>query len=151
MLLIDYRRGGTSRGVQVRFTSSNGEDAEPGRTASGTFRLSENLVTVEVVVPASGRWTGCVEVIPVIDHSLVLPRYRCGQPVERAMPSERLAKWRQRVPHVETEHEGLRTVVTRSAEDLGALRIFDPDYPERVGGRRGCAVVHDRLRPGTPS
>jgi glycogen debranching enzyme len=33
---------------------------------------------------------------------------------------------------LETEHEGLRMVIERSAEDLGALRIFDPDYPERT-------------------
>ena len=36
------------------------------------------------------------------------------------------------VPHVVTEHDGLRTVVAQSAEDLGALRIFDPEFPERV-------------------
>ena len=36
------------------------------------------------------------------------------------------------VPRVETDFEDLRKVVARSAEDLGALRIFDPDYPERT-------------------
>ncbi len=36
------------------------------------------------------------------------------------------------VPQVETDHPGLKEVIARSAEDLGALRIFDPDYPERV-------------------
>jgi hypothetical protein len=39
-------------------------------------------------------------------------------------------------------------VLARSAEDLGALRIFDPDFPERVVVAAGRAVVHDRLRPG---
>ena len=36
------------------------------------------------------------------------------------------------MPVLDTDHEGLRTVVARSAEDLGALRIFDPDFPERT-------------------
>ena len=36
------------------------------------------------------------------------------------------------MPQVETDHPGLKEVIARSAEDLGALRIFDPDYPERV-------------------
>ena len=31
-----------------------------------------------------------------------------------------------------TDHPGLKDVIARSNEDLGALRIFDPDYPERV-------------------
>ncbi|HUZ08656.1 MAG TPA: glycogen debranching N-terminal domain-containing protein [Acidimicrobiales bacterium] len=131
-LAIGYRRGGTNRGVRLRFTTEDGGDAEPGRNPRGVFKLSEDLVTVEVVVPAAGHWSGCVEVTPVIESAPVHPRYRCGQPVERATPSERLARWRQRVPHVDTDHDGLRTVMARSAEDLGALRIFDPDFPDRV-------------------
>ncbi|HLH28072.1 MAG TPA: amylo-alpha-1,6-glucosidase, partial [Acidimicrobiales bacterium] len=30
------------------------------------------------------------------------------------------------------DHPGLKEVIARSAEDLGALRIFDPEHPERV-------------------
>src|SRR5438132_1488009 len=33
---------------------------------------------------------------------------------------------------VDADFADLRAIVTRSAEDLGALRIFDPDYPERA-------------------
>jgi glycogen debranching enzyme len=132
VLTFAYRRGGASRGVQVRFSTPWGADAAPGRNHRGAFALTEHAVTVDVVVPAAGRWMGCVEVVPVFDAVAVAPRYRCGQPVERATPSERLKEWRQRVPHVTTDHGGLRTVVARSAEDLGALRIFDPDFPDRV-------------------
>ena len=60
------------------------------------------------------------------------PRYRCGQPVERATPAERLARWRSKVPQVQSDDDELKRALDRSAEDLGALRIFDPDYPERV-------------------
>ena len=94
--------------------------------------MTADHVSIEVVVPAGGRWLACLEVAPTIEATVVVPRYRCGQPVERAKPSERLAQWRQRVPHVKTDHEGLQLVIARSAEDLGALRIFDPDYPERM-------------------
>src|SRR5205085_10926307 len=52
--------------------------------------------------------------------------------VDRATPAERLAKWRRDLPLVDSDHDGLHTVVARSAEDLGALRIFDPDHPERT-------------------
>ncbi len=113
-----YRRGGVNRGVEVRF--------------DGATIGAEDLATFEVIVPARGEWTTTIEVAPVIDGTVIEPRYRRGQPVERAEPAERLARWRRRVPQVETDHAGLREVVLRSSEDLGALRIFDPDFPERV-------------------
>ena len=124
-LTLSYRRGPVHRGVQLRFTVADGE-------AAPALHLSEDHVSVEVVVPARGSWSACMEVIPVIESVLIPPRYRCGQPVERATPSERMAQWRHQVPHIQTDHDGLRMVVGRSAEDLGALRIFDPDFPERA-------------------
>jgi glycogen debranching enzyme len=129
-LTLSYRRGAMSRGVELRFSTGT-EPREPAPD-DVTLRLAEDLVTWEVVVPGRGSWTGCMEVAPVIESTAVDPRYRCGEPVARAAPSERLALWRQQVPHVKTAHDGLRSVVQRSAEDLGALRIFDPDYPDRV-------------------
>ncbi len=113
-----YRRGTVTRGVEIRF----GEGAD----------LSSDLVTFDIIVPPRGEWTTCIEIAPVIDATTIAPRYRCGEPIERASPTERLAQWRRSIPQVETDHPGLKEVIARSAEDLGALRIFDPDYPERV-------------------
>jgi glycogen debranching enzyme len=113
-----YRRSGVTRGVQLRFV--------------GPTELTDGLATFEVVVPARGEWSTCIEVAPVFDGKAYDPRYRCGQPVDLATPTERLAEWRRQVPQVETSHPGLKEVIARSAEDLGALRIFDPEFPERV-------------------
>ena len=113
-----YRYGSVRRGARVQFS-------EPAQ-------LSDDLAVFEVIVPPSGSWSTCVQLSPVIDNEEIEPRYKCGEPVERATPVERLAKWRRQVPLVDTDHDGLRTVIARSAEDLGALRIFDPDYPERA-------------------
>jgi glycogen debranching enzyme len=118
-LEYSYRRGTVSRGTLLQFS--------PTPTVVG-----EDIVTFEAIVPARGEWRACVEVHPVIEGKNIEPRYRCGQPVERAAPSERLAKWRRQVPQVETDDESFRSVLMRSSEDLGALRIFDPDFPERV-------------------
>jgi glycogen debranching enzyme len=119
ILEMSYRRGTVSRGTVVHFTPT-------------PSTLGEDLVSFEAIVPARGQWAACVEVHPVIEGKVIDPRYLCGQPVERAAPAERLAKWRRQVPQVDTDHEGLRVLLARSAEDLGALRIFDPDFPERV-------------------
>jgi glycogen debranching enzyme len=113
-----YQRGGGVRGVEVRF--------------NGPASVTPDQATFEVVVPPRGEWSTCVEIASVFDGAAFDPRYRCGEPIERATPTERLAEWRRQVPMVETSHPGLKEVISRSAEDLGALRIFDPDYPERV-------------------
>jgi glycogen debranching enzyme len=117
-ITYSYRRGGVNRGVDIRFN-------EPAA-------VTTDLASFEVIVPPRGEWTTCIEVGPIIDGTSFAPRYRCGQPVDRATPTERLAQWRRRVPQVETDSPGLKEVIARSNEDLGALRIFDPDYPERV-------------------
>jgi glycogen debranching enzyme len=86
----------------------------------------------EVIIPSKGTWTVCQQFSCSIDGAEIEPRWLCGQPVGRAKPAERMAAWRRNVPVLDTDHDGLRSVVARSAEDLGALRIFDPDYPERT-------------------
>jgi glycogen debranching enzyme len=111
-------RGGVARGVEIRF--------------HGAATVTEHVATFEVAVPARSEWSTCIEFAPVVEETAIDPRYCCGEPVDRATPSERLAQWRRRVPQVETDHPGLKEVIARSSEDLGALRIFDPDYPERV-------------------
>jgi glycogen debranching enzyme len=118
-MAFSYRRGSTSRGCEVRCTPN-------------PKTVSDNLLKFETIVPAFGRWSLCVEVRPVIEAHTIDPRYPCGEPVEHGAPSERLKRWRRQVPQVESDLDGLGQVLVRSGEDLGALRIFDPDFPERV-------------------
>ena len=101
-----------ARGVEIRTT--------------GADRCAPGLICYEVVVPPRGEWSACVEVGPVIDGEVVAPKYRCGQPVERATPTERMAAWRRQVPQVDTDHPGLKQVVARSAEDLGRAAHLRP-------------------------
>jgi glycogen debranching enzyme len=117
-ITFSYRRGGVTRGVDVRF----GDPAV----------VTTDLASFEVIVPPRSRWTTSIEVGPIIDGTSFPPGSPDSQPPGRATPSERLAQWRRRVPLVETDSPGLKEVIARSNEDLGALRIFDPDFPERV-------------------
>ena len=117
-MLFTYRRGAVRKGARVAIV--------------GGPHLSANVASFEVIVPARGQWSTCLQVSPIIEGEEIEPRYRCGAPVERATPQERLEQWRRDVPAVQTDYTELRTVVDQSAEDLGALRIFDPDYPERT-------------------
>ncbi|HWH36123.1 MAG TPA: glycogen debranching N-terminal domain-containing protein [Acidimicrobiales bacterium] len=110
------------------------DEARRGTVVSGHGLevVEHHLMCAEVVIEPQGSWTACVELAPVIDEVRVAPLYRCGQPVARAAPTERLQRWRRQIPTVSSAHPGLEAVVARSQADLGALRIFDPDYPERA-------------------
>lgn len=117
-LVFAHRRGGHRRSLRISWS-------RPATVAEGVARW-------EVIVAPKGTWSICQQFSCGIDGDEIEPRWRCGQPVWRAKPAERLAQWRRNVPVVETDHDGLRRVVVRGAEDLGALRIFDPDFPERT-------------------
>ena len=58
---------------------------------------------------------------------MIEPRFRCGDDEIDSLPAERMSRWRASVPDVETEHAGLSLALRRCSEDIGALRIFDPD------------------------
>ncbi len=113
-----HRHGSHTRSLRISFSQPATLDAHFARW--------------ELILPPRGEWTLCQQFTCTIDRDEIEPRWLCGQPVHRAKPAERMAQWRRSVPVVETDHDGLRRVLTRSAEDLGALRIFDPDYPERT-------------------
>jgi glycogen debranching enzyme len=117
-VVFHYHKGNVRRGCRVACTPK--------------AHLAVNTLSYEVIVAARGEWHTCVQVTPIIDREEVEPRYRCGEPVERSTPAERLNKWRRDVPFVATENEDLRNVMRRSLEDLGALRIFDPAHPART-------------------
>ncbi|MGI9120858.1 MAG: amylo-alpha-1,6-glucosidase [Acidimicrobiales bacterium] len=117
-LTFGYHDGATRRGMVF--------------TCRSLAVVEHHLLAAEVDIEAQGSWTGCLELAPVIDDGAVEPRYRCGQPVARATPTERLQRWRRQIPTVSSEHPGLEAVVARSQADLGALRIFDPDFPDRA-------------------
>jgi glycogen debranching enzyme len=94
--------------------------------------LSQARAQYEIIVPAGGDWRTCVQLTPVIDDEDVTPRHLCGHPVERSTPSNRLKQWRRNLPRIETEHDAFAELLDASTQDLAALRLFDPEYPDRT-------------------
>jgi glycogen debranching enzyme len=113
-----YRRGQFSRGAHLDFS-------EPAK-------LSQTHAVYEVIVPAGGEWSTCLQLSPVVDGEALTPRYLCGRPVERSTPAARLQAWRRNLPEIATDHEGFTALLDRSTEDLAALRLFDPEFPDRT-------------------
>jgi glycogen debranching enzyme len=120
----EYRWMGHSRGVRV--------SAEPEP------EYLPNVLSFEAVIPARGRWSACLQVQAVVDEVGVVGRHLCGEPLGQSRPDQVLTAWRQQIPILTGSRPGLRATLSRSQEDLGVLRIFDPEHPERVAVAAGA-------------
>ncbi|WP_285244013.1 glycogen debranching N-terminal domain-containing protein [Pseudarthrobacter sp. fls2-241-R2A-127] len=89
-------------------------------------------VTFLVSVPPQGDWSAVVSARVEVEGSgrsatLVHPEG------EELSPSDRRHKeWVARIPVVRMGNRSIERTLRRSYDDLGALRIEDPDHPERV-------------------
>jgi glycogen debranching enzyme len=110
--------GRRERRQELRITG----DQNPSVTDDGAlaWRLS---------VPGHSELTVSVEAVPIDDGVALKLRHPRGHAVDGTLPAKRLRKWRQRGPQVRTADRNLSEVLDRSMEDLGALRIFDPEHP----------------------
>ncbi|MHB1786196.1 MAG: amylo-alpha-1,6-glucosidase [Acidimicrobiales bacterium] len=93
--------------------------------------VTPRLARLEVVVPAGGEWSTCFEFRLVVDGEPVELRYGRDAPVENSTPVTRLRAWERTTPRVRADHDGLNATFVQSERDLGALRIFDPEHPDR--------------------
>ncbi len=100
-------------------------DRPPDRVVDGR---AEWVVSLE----PRGTFHLCVEVAARVGPDVLTPFHRCGEPIEEAVPVGRLAHWRSTSPSIETDDAAFDQCFTQAIEDLGALRIFDPDHAERV-------------------
>lgn len=117
-IVMTHARGESSRQLHVTFDDG--------------ARVTERVATWEVIVPADGSWSTSIGASVSIDGHPIEARFRPGVAVGKAAPEERLNRWRATVPQVESDHPALASVIARGAEDLGALRMFDPEHPERA-------------------
>ncbi len=118
VLRFRHARGGSTRTLHLGFDE--------------TARLTNHRVTWEVIVPADGSWSTSIGASVSIDDHAIEPRFKPGVEPKKAAPEEWLNRWRATVPQVESDHPTLANVIARGAEDLGALRMFDPEHPERA-------------------
>ena len=98
-------------------------------TVSTTASLDPGVVSWRVELESGESWDACVELAVALGGMAIEPRFRCGSDDARSVPAARLAAWRAALPAVDSDHGGLDRAVRRSGDDLGALRIFDPDRP----------------------
>jgi glycogen debranching enzyme len=126
------------RGVYSHRAAGNGlrfEHRLNGRTRSVTIDPSRPAKVEGTTLGWQGRldpgtsWEICIGVTGTVNGVEIEPRFTCGGHDPDSLPQQRLAHWRAGLPIVETDLAPLAETVTRAAEDLGALRIFDPERP----------------------
>jgi glycogen debranching enzyme len=130
-LVLDQHWRGEHRGVVVVAPGGSVDAMSCVAHSAGTIRY-------EVVVPARGQWTASILVQPVVDEVGVEPFFPLGRPSGDSVPARRLQRWQETTPIATTGHEGLQRVLRRSQQDLGALRIFDPQDPSLVAVAAGA-------------
>ena len=111
-------RAGLERSTHVTF--SQAALVEPGQ--------AEWNIELE----ARGEWELCIEVTGEVAGTLIEGRHQCGEPVEESPPIQQLRAWRAAVPVIDTDDAAFAAALARTSEDLGALRLVDPEHPDDV-------------------
>jgi glycogen debranching enzyme len=117
-------------GGELRFTRHDVVTKQVAVRFSEPAALEPEQARWRVRLAPGAAWEVCLEVVVSLDGAEIEPRFRCAGEDTTAMPNQRLARWRAMVPQVESDNAAFTQAIRRSAEDLGALRIFDPEDPD---------------------
>jgi glycogen debranching enzyme len=91
--------------------------------ADGPTVVAPGLLAVDAIVPARGRWSATIEVLPIIGHQQAESLYPRHEPLHQTVPALRQRDWQDASPAFELPRESWTRVIDRSIQDLGALRI----------------------------
>ncbi|MCU1518646.1 MAG: amylo-alpha,6-glucosidase, partial [Pseudarthrobacter sp.] len=100
-------------------------------SASGADVAPEAL-TYRAVVPPHGRWSATVSVAPTVDRTGAVAPFVHPTEGEMSPRDRRRQEWVSRIPVLQMSNRSIERTLRRSYDDLGALRIEDPDHPERI-------------------
>ncbi|MFA5885462.1 MAG: glycogen debranching N-terminal domain-containing protein [Acidimicrobiia bacterium] len=116
-------------GLTFRDTSTSVEKTVAIDVGSELERQGTTFVRSMTLAPRE-TWEGCLQITTAVAGEELAPWFGCGATEMDALPARRLASWRATMPVVDTDDELFDRALHRASEDLGALRIFDPDHPE---------------------
>ena len=125
-LLIRRERDGHSRGTRV--VASPSEASAPS--------LAPGRMTWQCVVGPRADWSCRIVVEALVDDRTVASIAQIEETGVAA--TKRFREWRIGAPVMSTPNAGLARTLSRSLEDLGALRMRDPRHPDRVGVAAGA-------------
>ena len=127
-----------SRGVRLVLVEVPGVEVPGEGSARSTVQVtpgderSPGKVRWELAVPPRGSWTCGLVVQALVEGRALSGPEEIGEHAEETPAVRRAREWRMSAPVLESGDPSLRRTLVRSVEDVGALRIFDPDHPDRA-------------------
>ncbi|GAA4046504.1 glycogen debranching N-terminal domain-containing protein [Arthrobacter methylotrophus] len=94
--------------------------------------VGPDALTYRTVVPPHGHWSTLLSVVPAVDGSGPAIPFVRPEPGGMSPRDRRRLEWVARIPVLRMGNRSIERTLQRSYDDLGALRIEDPDHPERV-------------------
>jgi glycogen debranching enzyme len=122
-LLVETVRNGQRRGSAIRAVGA---------------AISSDGLRFHAHIPARGKWSTSVIVVPLINgEAPQAPFTEAGLPRHRPGVQRQLA-WEENVPRLSLADSSIESTLERSQTDLGLLRIFDAEHPDRVAVAAGA-------------
>ncbi|MDQ3733582.1 MAG: amylo-alpha-1,6-glucosidase [Actinomycetota bacterium] len=122
-LIVGIREGAARRKVRI--------------SAGGAVADRQGL-HFSVSLPPRGAWRTEVLVVASIGDEEFPVSFPVDRPVDQSHPAQRMRSWRGSRLRIETQDSDLQRTLLRSVDDIGALRIVDPDYPDEVAVAAGA-------------
>ncbi|MCO4252153.1 amylo-alpha-1,6-glucosidase [Pseudarthrobacter raffinosi] len=94
--------------------------------------VSADALTYRMVVAPQGQWTTALSLVPLVDGIIL------GEPLihpgagDLSASDRRREEWVAKIPVLQMGNRSIERTLRRSYDDLGALRIEDPNHPDRV-------------------
>ncbi|MFE4082451.1 glycogen debranching N-terminal domain-containing protein [Paenarthrobacter sp. YIM B13468] len=95
--------------------------------------VSQDALTYRLVVPAHGQWSTILTAVPK-SHTPIPPPPSFIHPQGDGLSprDRRRQEWVAKIPMLQMGNKSIERTLRRSYDDLGALRIEDPNHPDRV-------------------
>ncbi len=101
-------------------------------SSSRECAIRHRQFTFRTSVPPRGEWSTTVLVQPVLNGIRHPTSFPLDLPLEHTEPMRRLSQWRMHSSVARSDNTGLEKALRRSQQDLGALRMSDPRFPDRA-------------------
>lgn len=94
--------------------------------------VAVDTLTYRAVIPPHGQWSTILAVVPTVDGEAPAAPFALPAPGEMSPPDRRRQEWVLKIPVLKMGNRSIERTLRRSYDDLGALRIEDPNHPDRI-------------------
>ncbi len=119
---------GGIRLTHLRDTITSSVTVRPDRRAT----VDADGLSWQVSIEGHQQWRTTLEVVPAFDGVKRPLAHPATDHPTRSVAMRRLTAWRGRSPMLRTGDADLAALLQRSVEDLGSLRIYDPEHHGRA-------------------